>query len=280
MSTYYIIGICVAALYLFLICPRLKKPDASPFLRVYYAHRGLHNEKIPENSLTAFRRAAEHGFGIELDVQLSADGMPVVFHDFMLSRMCAIDRRVDELTFAQLQELTLENTEEKIPSLSQVLSLVDGRVPLLIEIKMDHFTQPTPRIVNSLLRVYNGPYCVQSFHPAALYWYRRHRPDVLRGQLSTHFNAENRTLSPLQWLLGKMVLNFISRPDFISYNWVFRWDLSRILCCRVFRAHSAGWVIRSKGELATCKKPFQMYIFEDFMPAAMPAERSNVLYRS
>lgn len=255
-------------IYLFLIRPRFKKPDASPFLHTFFAHRGLHDIEngIPENSLPAFRLAMEAGYGIELDVQLSADGVPVVFHDATLSRMCAIDRRVDELSYDALQAFRLNDTEERIPAFTEVLSLIGGKIPLLVEIKMDRFDMRIPEKIALALSSYSGPYCIESFHPAALWWYRKNRPDILRGQLSTHFNVENRTLSPAQYLLGKMILNLVSRPDFISYNWRFCKDISLFFCRKVFRAHAAGWVIRSEAELQTCRKYFNMYIFESFLP--------------
>lgn len=267
MKLLIIIGF-ISLFYLALIRPRFKKPDASPFLSRCFAHRGLHDLAlgIPENSLPAFERAARLGYGIELDVQLSADGVPVVFHDAALSRMCGIDRRLDSLTFEELRTHFLANTRERIPSFSEVLSLINGRVPLLVEIKMDHLDMRIPAGIDALLSGYSGPYCVESFHPGALWWYRRHRPDVLRGQLSTHFNVENHTPSPLQFLLGKMVLNVISRPDFISYNRRFCRDLSLFLCGRAFRAYTAGWVIRSEKELEACKRRFDLYIFEGFLP--------------
>lgn len=267
MKLLIIIGF-ISLFYLALIRPRFKKPDASPFLGRCFAHRGLHDPAlgIPENSLPAFERAAKLGYGIELDVQLSADGVPVVFHDAALSRMCGIDRRVDSLTFEELQTYFLSDTQERIPSFAEVLSLVHGRVPLLVEIKMDHMDMNIPVRIDELLSGYRGLYCIESFHPAALWWYRRRRPDVLRGQLSTHFNVENRTLSPLQFLLGKMVLNVISRPDFISYNRRFCKDLSLFLCARVFKSYTAGWVIRSEREMRMCRKRFDMYIFEGFLP--------------
>lgn len=268
MKTFFCILFTFILLYLFLIRPRLKRPDSLPFQNIFYAHRGLHHPQnnIPENSLTAFSLAAEAGYGIELDVQLSADGVPVIFHDALLGRMCGIDKRVDSLTFSELRALHLLNTQEKIPSLSEVLQLVAGKVPLLVEIKMDHMDFQIPQKIDELLSAYHGPYCIESFHPAALWWYRLHRPDVYRGQLSTHFNVENHTFSPMQFLLGKMVLNIISRPDFISYNRRFGKDLSLFLCRSVFGARCAGWVIRSEKELESSRKTFDMYIFEDFLP--------------
>ncbi|MDO4294404.1 MAG: glycerophosphodiester phosphodiesterase family protein [Eubacteriales bacterium] len=260
--------LAVWAAYLFLLHPRLRRADGRAFSQVFFAHRGLHdgNRLVPENSLAAFSRAVKAGYGIELDVQLSGDGVPVVFHDATLSRMCGIDRRVDELTFRELRELSLAGTGERIPSFAEALELVAGQVPLLVELKMDRIDMEIPRRADALLSSYPGRYCIESFHPLALWWYRKNRPRIFRGQLSTNFNIENRTLSPFQYLFGKMVLNVIGRPDFISYNWRFRHDTGLWLARCLFRAPCAGWVIRSPRELASCKKMFSMFIFEDFLP--------------
>lgn len=268
MKTLILIAGIMLLLYLFFLHPRMRRPDDSAFRECFFAHRGLHDisVSVPENSLAAFSRAVQKGCGIEMDVQLSSDGIPVVFHDASLSRMCALDRRVDSMTFDELQQLSLADTSEKIPSLKEALQLVGGRVPLLVEIKMDHLNFDIPKHIDALLSSYEGPYCVESFHPAALWWYRKNRPHIFRGQLSTNFNIENHTLSPFQFLFGKMVLNVISRPDFISYNWRFQKDPSLQLCRRLFGSVCAGWVIRSPQELASCQKTFQMYIFEDFLP--------------
>ena len=244
------IFICLAALYVFLMHPRIRRADSSPFLGTFFAHRGLHdnNHQIPENSLAAFQRAVDAGYGIELDVQLSADRIPVVFHDATLSRMCGIDRRVNELTFAELRQLSLVHTKEQV------------------ELKMEHLDFDIPRKADALLSEYSGNYCIESFHPAALYWYRKNRPQIFRGQLSTNFNIENHSLSPFQYLFGKMILNFISRPDFISYNLLFQGDISLKLAHGLFHAPCAAWVLRSEKELEQCQKQFCMYIFENFLP--------------
>ncbi len=258
----------IALLYLYLIHPRMKRPDFSPFLSYFYAHRGLHNiEKgIPENSLPAFAEAVRHGYGIELDVQLSSDGIPVVFHDATLSRMCSIDRPVWELTYEELKQLTLLNTKETIPSLQEVLRLVDGRVPLLIEIKMDRFRMMIPEKIGTMLDSYQGHYFVESFHPAALWWFRRYRPQIVRGQLSTNFNIENQTVNPFYYLMGKMIFNVVSRPDFISFNVRFHRDLSRRICCSLFGALSVGWVLRRPEQQKKLRKKFALFIFEGFLP--------------
>ena len=141
-------------LYMILIMPRLHKPDCSALLHQYYAHRGLHDLEagVPENSMKAFRLAIEKGFGMEMDVQLSKDGIPVVFHDATLTRMCGVEKRVNELTLAELKQLSLAWTQERIPTFQEFLTLVNGQVPLIIEIKMDKRDDRIPQAVIEQLR--------------------------------------------------------------------------------------------------------------------------------
>lgn len=263
-----IVFLVLTLLYMVLIIPRFHKPDSSALMEHYYAHRGLHDPKegVPENSMAAFRRAVEGGYGIELDVQLSKDDIPVIFHDATLTRMCGVDKQVNELTLAQLKELRLAGTGEQIPTFREFLELVDGRVPLIVEIKMEKRNDRIPEEVNRLLSDYKGVYCIESFHPAALIWYRKHRPDVFRGQLCTNFNKENQNRSLPLFLLGKMLTNIAARPDFIAYNWLYRSDLSRKICCRLYHALPVAWTVRSQEELDICRKDFRLFIFEDFLP--------------
>ena len=258
----------LAALYFLLIIPRFNSPDCSALMGRFYAHRGFHNlaNGIPENSLKAFRLAVEKDYGIELDVQLSSDGVPVVFHDNTLTRMCGVDKRVCELSLAELKKLSLGGTSEQIPTFREFLELVNGRVPLIVEIKMETRDDRIPEAVNGLLEDYRGPYCIESFHPSALIWYKKHRPDVFRGQLCTNFMKENKKCSPAYFLLSKMLTNIAARPDFIAYNWKYRNDLSRRICCNLYHALPVAWTIRSQQELDQCRKDFQLFIFEGFTP--------------
>lgn len=262
------IAVLLAALYLLLLIPRFHSPDCSALMGHFYAHRGFHDLKhgVPENSMKAFRRAVEKGYGIELDVQLSADGIPVVFHDNTLTRMCGVDKRVCELTLEELQSLSLGGTQERIPTFREFLDMVNGQVPLIVEIKMEKWDARIPMAANNLLKDYKGAYCIESFHPCALMWYRKHRPDVFRGQLCTNFNKENRNHSLPYFLLGKMLTNIASRPDFIAYNWKYRDDLSRRICCDLYHALPVAWTIRSQQELDACRKDFKLFIFEGFEP--------------
>ena len=135
-----IVVVVLAVLYLLMIMPRMMhKPDRTPYLRVLYAHRGLHDNETqaPENSLAAFQKAVDAGYGIELDVQLSKDKIPVVFHDFTLKRICGVEGKVTDYTYEELQKFRLAQSNQTIPEFSEVLRLVDGKVPLIVELKIE-----------------------------------------------------------------------------------------------------------------------------------------------
>src|SRR5699024_367154 len=126
----------IILLYLLLIMPRIfNRRDFKPFLGRYYAHRGLHDKNVPENSMKAFKLAFKRDYGIELDIHLTKDEIPVVFHDHDLKRMCNIDKKIKELTYEELQVFRLKNSNEKIPKLVHVLDSVNGKVPLIVELK-------------------------------------------------------------------------------------------------------------------------------------------------
>lgn len=124
----------LAILYMIAIAPA-RRPLGEPFVSTKYAHRGLHDKELPENSLAAFGAAVDRGFGIELDVRLTKDGVLVVFHDDTLTRMCGVDKRVSELTLDEIKELKLAGSEYGVPTLEEFLDCVGGKVPLLIELK-------------------------------------------------------------------------------------------------------------------------------------------------
>ena len=264
----FIIFLFIVILYLFMIQPRHKGPDSSPFLLYHYAHRGLHDNKkgIPENSLTAFQKAVANGYGMELDVQLTKDGVPVVFHDFDLNRMCGINKKIIHMDWSELQTVHLLNTTEGIPSFESVLQEVNGATPLIVELKIENLDKKLPETVNRLLSNYNGLYCIESFNPGVLYWYRKNNPSIIRGQLSTNFQHENNQLNFFYFCLSKLLFNFIGRPDFIAYNWKYRHDLSRRLCKNFFHALSAAWTIKSQTEMDLCRNDFSLFIFEGFIP--------------
>lgn len=256
-------------LYLSLIRPRIfHRPKTEAFKKWFYAHRGLHDNAAdaPENSLAAFQKAVEAGYGIELDIQLSRDNIPVVFHDFTLERVCGIKGRVKDYTCEELQQFRLFGTGERIPRFEEVLRLVNGRVPLIVEFKIEFRDLSLCPIADRLLRAYRGMYCMESFNPLGVWWYRCHRKSVMRGQLSDDFRREGTYRGPLYFVLQNLLANFIGRPDFIAYHSKYPHTLSRKICCGTMGAVGAAWTIRSQEELDRARKDFDIFIFEGFLP--------------
>ena len=265
------IVIIVLVLYLFLIMPRmLNRPDRTPFLGVLYAHRGLHNNQsdAPENSMNAFRKAIEAGYGIELDVQLSKDEVPVVFHDYTLKRICGVEGKVSDYTYEELQQFSLCNTDQKIPRFDDFLSLVDGKVPLIIEYKIPGgLTQVCP-LADQLLQHYKGVYCIESFNPLGLIWYKKNRNNIMRGQLSDNFirSGEKEFSKFLYFALHHLLFNFLTKPDFIAYNHNCYKNLSRQLCRYLYGCVAVAWTIKSEKDLTDRRGDFDLFIFDSFIP--------------
>lgn len=263
-----IVVIVLIFLYLFLIAPRMfRKPDRTSLYGVHYAHRGLfdNDTEAPENSLPAFKRAVDAGYGIELDVQLSKDGIPVVFHDASLQRMCGIDGNVWEYTLAELQQMKLAGSSATIPTFAETLKTIDGKVPLIIEYKMDVAQTRVCELGNELLSTYHGPYCIESFHPLALLWYKKNRPDVIRGQLCKEYWKEKEYRGNLLFLLlSYLVSNVATRPDFIAYQHSDASNLSRRICRRL-GALSVTWTIKNEEQYQKAKKHFDLFIFDSFI---------------
>lgn len=268
-----LVPVMLSGLYLMALMPRITgKPDPAPFQTKFFAHRGLHDNlsEAPENSMAAFRRAAEAGYGIELDVQLTKDGVPVIFHDFSLMRACSVTGLVKDYTYAELQGLRLFDSTERIPALKDFLEMVDGRVPLIVEFKSEDRDMSICEKTEPLLDAYKGVYCIESFNPLVLYWYRKHHPEVMRGQLSDGFIFDKKyqtpkklpTVLPLQFLLA----NFLSKPDFIAYNHIYEGNLSRRICRKLYKAGAAAWTIQSPEQLTKAAPYFDVFIFDSFIP--------------
>lgn len=262
--------VLILALYLLAIMPKVRdRHDLSAWKNKYFAHRGLHQDinAAPENSMAAFKLAVIHNYGIEMDVQLSKDKVPVVFHDYNLKRVCGVNKKVRELTFAELQELTLYQSQERIPSLQSVLDMVNGRVPLLIEFKVELHNTSVCSIAAPMLDRYNGQYCIESFNPLVLLWYKNKRPRIMRGQLSSNLIKDKEVGSfSLYFILQNLLLNFITKPDFISYNYKHRSTLSLILCRRLYHTPVFAWTIKSQKSLNENRSCFDYFIFDQFIP--------------
>ena len=248
--------------YLFVVIrPRAKAPEDKTLL-CDYAHRGLHGNGVPENSLEAFDLACKGGYGIELDVQLSKDGEVVVFHDSTLVRMTGVDKKVCELDASELCELKLGDTEQRIPKFSEVLELVDGRTPILVELKGETTDTSLCPKVAELLREYDGAYCIESFNPLLLGKMRKQLPSAYYGLLYTNTCKDRKKYSLLNIVISCMGLNFIARPDFIAYSHKYRKSLVVKITTRLFRAPKFVWTVKGDEAIKKAHELGEHPIFE------------------
>ena len=257
-------------LYLAAIMPRTtKRPDISPLLGHHYAHRGLYNNEsdAPENSMAAFQKAIDAGYGIELDIQLSSDNVPMVFHDADLERICGVEGKVWDYTCEELQEMKLFGTEETIPTLVEALEVIDGQVPILIEYKMDKVNTDACAYSHEILKDYEGPYAIQAFHPFALFWYRQNAKDIPRGILAKNFLRDNKEKGEksdiIDFLTTNLMLNVIGYPDFIAYDYQDA-DFYALKLCRLMGAQTSTWTLKDPAHYEQVKGEFDLYTFEGF----------------
>lgn len=191
------------------------------FEHVNYAHRGLHTKdrSVPENSLAAFRRAAERGYGVELDVQLSRDGQVMVFHDDDLERMTGKTGKIWDLDFEELRTLRLAGTEETIPLFTEVLEVLkNGAGPLIVELKTGPRNDELCEKTYEILGYYPGIWCMESFNPFIVNWFRKNAPEAVRGQLATMREKYDGYPAFLRKILSEAGFSFLNKPHFIAYN--------------------------------------------------------------
>ena len=259
-----ILALTLLAIYLFILVRPPKKTKPDPALLRDYAHRGLHNGKdAPENSLAAFEAACQAGYGIELDVQLSRDGKVMVFHDYKLARMTGCDKKLCELTAEELTALTLGSSDQTIPTFEEVLSLVDGRVPLLVELKGENFDTSLCPEVAKLLQNYKGLYCIESFNPLLIGNMNKHFPKTFCGLLYTNVCRDKKKHSALNIALTAMALNVVARPDFIAFSKHDRNSLPVKITTKFFGAPKFVWTVNTREELDTALKNGELPIFEN-----------------
>ncbi|MGM9557534.1 MAG: glycerophosphodiester phosphodiesterase family protein [Oscillospiraceae bacterium] len=264
-----LVVLALFCMYLLLLAARHGKTTMAELKKFRYAHRGYHDKpQIPENSMAAFRRAVEHGFGAELDVHLLKDGTLAVMHDSSLLRTAGADVQIEDLTRGELAQYRLEGTAEPVPLLDEVLALFEDKTPLIIELKTargNHLA--LSRAVCDRLGSYRGRFCIESFDPFALMDVKKLRPDFCRGQLSMDFEKEHAGLPFYKRLIvTNLLLNFLTRPDFIAYRFEDRRKLSPRLCQALWRAQPVSWTIRTKQDLLACEREGAIPIFERFDP--------------
>lgn len=234
-----------------------------------YAHRGLHGDGRPENSMAAFRAALEGGYGIELDVHLLADGNLAVIHDSSLERTTGMPGIIEDLSVQDLKNYRLEGTEETIPTFQEVMELFEGKAPMIVELKShgDNAAAVAEAVCKAMDH-YSGVYCMESFDPRCVAWLRKNRPGIIRGQLAENYFASKSKLPfYLKWMLSDNLLNFLTKPDFVAYRFADRYStLSNPLC----RTHMTGvtWTLKTLEEFDTAVAEGWIPIFEGFRPNA------------
>lgn len=261
---------------------RQDHPKWSVLRQFRYAHRGLHDKKlgIPENSMAAFRRALDYGYGVELDVHLTRDGRLAVIHDKNLKRTAGVDAEVSSLTMAELKNCRLEGTRETVPALEEVLDLFQGGPPLLVELKADYFDiRELVEKTVAVLDRYQVNYCIESFHPGIILWLKRHRPDICRGQLSENFWRHRGELKLWQaFPMTHLLSNLLTRPDFISFRWEHRRLPAVRMCKGLHHLPLFCWTVRSRRVMEQVEREGCLVIFEGFLPTgggAVPARKAS-----
>ena len=245
----------IFVLYVFLIAPSTSKRT---FKQTHYAHRGFHSvdKGIKQNTLPAFEAAIEKNYGIELDVQLSKDGQVVVYHDDDLFRLEKDKRQVSDCTLEELRTYQL-------PLLTEVLQTVDGKVPLIVELKNLPFKKLVSfcEQVYDILKEYSGPYCIESFNPMIVAWFKKQAPEVMRGQL-----IQPTKEYPNVWLgffLNTYLYQFMTRPHFIAFELKTSHINPSFVINQLLGVQSALWTVRSPKEE---RANIDTYIFESYFP--------------
>ncbi|MBP7704245.1 MAG: glycerophosphodiester phosphodiesterase [Caulobacter sp.] len=231
------------------------------------AHRGLWTpDGAPENSLAAFQAACAGGYGIELDVQITADGEAVVFHDWTLERLTGAEGRLSDRSLHDLRELRVSGTDEGIPTLAEALVEIGHRAMVQIELKTPFGEVGVlEKRVCEVLLDHNGPTCVIGFNPYSHAWLADHHPQILRGLDSYAWNDESAMkLSPeIRKSLANLEQVELARPDFLAL------DARMLPSDRAAEFRAAGmpiiaWTVRSEEEWERVKPFADNVIFEGF----------------
>lgn len=264
----FLVILLVFLLYLLAVMGRANHPGLKKLQGWSYAHRGLHKEGIPENSMAAFRAALEKGYGIELDIHLLKDGNLAVIHDHPLLRTTGAEGNIEDLTTEDLQNYHLEGTNETIPTFRQVLELYDGKAPIIVELKaINGNHRALVDTAMEQLRNYKGVYCVESFDPRCVQYLKEHYPNVIRGQLTENFVAGKGKLSlAIKVMLTLQLENFLLQPDFVAYKFADRVNLGNFLVRKVWGVQGVTWTLKTPEEHKVAVKEGWIPIFEDYEP--------------
>ena len=223
------------------------------------SHRGIYdNKKIFENSLKAIKEAVKKGYIIEIDIHLTKDNKLVVFHDYNTKRITKKNLIIENHTYDEINDQKIVH----IPLLEEVLNVVNGKVPLLIEIKQNKKVGSLEKKLVETLKKYKGKYAIQSFNVKTVYWFKKNHPNILRGQLSCKY--KNTKLLPIRkYFLKKMIFNFITKPNFISYRYD---DLTIKEIEKLKKKYIViGWTINTKKQYNEYIKYYNNLICEQFI---------------
>lgn len=268
MKDIMIVVLVLFVLYLLSTRCRQGHPELKNLRGWKYAHRGLYGNGCPENSMAAFKKARDLGYGVELDVHLLADGNLAVIHDSQLKRMTGMDGTVEMLTTDQLKHCRLDGTDETIPEFRQVLELYAGRAPLIVELKVsgNNYAALCQKACE-MLDSYQGVYCMESFDPRCVYWLKKNRPDVIRGQLTEdYFKRKNKLPFVLKLLLTHQMLNFLTLPDFVAYRYEDSATFSNWVIRRLWRTQGVAWTLGNREDYDRAVAADLIPIFENFIP--------------
>ena len=256
-------------LYILALRGRTGHPWLGRFCRWEFAHRGLHGNGVPENSLEAFRLALKGGYGIEFDVHLMADGNLAVIHDASLKRTAGVNVTIESLTTERLANYSLEGTTEVIPTFRQVLDLYAGKAPLIIELKpVKNNHAELAAAVCEALEDYPGLYCIESFDPRCIRWLMKNKPSILRGQLAHNSQWEKGTKVPFlfRFIMTNLLSNFWNAPDFIAYRFSDRNRLSVRIARSLWKIQGVSWTLTDQDQYDTAVEENWIPIFEGFKP--------------
>ena len=261
-------AVALGGLYVLSTQGRTNHPGMAELKKWKYAHRGLHNEHLPENSMAAFRAALEHGYGIELDIHLMKDGNLAVMHDCQLKRTTGCEGKITDLTIADLDSYHLGGTDETIPTFRQVLDLFAGKAPLIIELKCDSNAEALVDAAVAAMEGFEGPWCMESFDPRCVYFLKKKYPHVIRGQLTEDYFKSSNVKLPwhLKWALKHQVENFLTMPDFVAYNCRDLNTISNKIVRKYWGVAGVTWTLRSKEAYDAAVRDGWIPIFEGFEP--------------
>ena len=222
------------------------------------AHRGVHDFSCPENSMGAFRRAIRKNYIIELDVHMLKDGTVVVFHDDSLYRMCGIKKKIKDYTYEELKKIKLLDSNYVIPTFESVLNLINGRVPIIVELKYDLKVGCLENEVVKFLDDYNGDFCVKSFNPLSIRWFKKNRPNYIRGLL-----ISNKKKTFKEKFMHSYLPFLLCRPDFVSCNYLL---FNNRLIKKYMKKHPViAWTVKSEKIYSKYKDKFYNLIVENFL---------------